>query len=103
MKRFDFSPLKILSACGVILTFMFGIFIIDDRYISAAELNQEKRKIYLKMNTDDYRESTKQYYEYKKLIKENPNDKDLQEGFDEIKIERSKLKDKIDLLLENGK
>lgn len=101
MKRFNFSHLKILTSCGIILTFMFGIFIIDVCYISAEELNQEKKKIYLKMNISEYQ--TKQYYECEKIMKENLIDKKLKEEFDEIKSERSKLKEKINSLLENRK
>jgi len=50
--------LKILGSVGVVLTFVFGIWLIDDRYISCEELTQEKRKIYLKMDMSDYREVT---------------------------------------------
>lgn len=102
MKNFNFSPLKILSSCGIILTFIFGIWFADDRYISAKELNQEKKQIYIKMNMSDYRALTKQYYEYRKLIKENMDDSTLRDEFNDIKKERIKLKEKIDLLLEGG-
>jgi len=99
----NFSILKILGACGIIITFVFGVWFVDDRYISAEEMSQEKRKIYLKMNTSDYRAATKQFYEYQKLTEQNPDDINLKNSFEEIKTERSKLKDKVDLLLENGK
>ena len=95
--------LKILTSCGIILTFIFGVWLIDDRYISADELSKEKCKIYLKMNVSDYRALTTQYYDYKKLLKENPNDPDLKESFENIKKERDDLKKKIDLEIENGK
>ena len=95
--------LKTLTSCGVILTFVFGIWFIDERYISAKELSQEKQKIYLKMNINEYRTLTEQFYNYKRIVKENPNDPSLKNQFDEIKKDRDNVKDKIDKFMENGK
>lgn len=95
--------LKILGSIGIILTFVFGVWIVDERYVTAKELSQEKVKIYLKMDVSDYRALTSQYYDYKKLVRENPDDKDLKESFNKIEKERDTLKQKIDSCLENGK
>ena len=95
--------LKTLTSCGIIITFVFGIWFIDERYISAKELSNEKQKIYLKMNVSEYRTLTEQYYNYKKIVKENPNDVNLKSQFDEIIKDRDKVKEKIDKFMENGK
>jgi hypothetical protein len=95
--------LKTLTSCGIIITFVFGIWFIDERYISAKELSNEKQKIYLKMNVSEYRTLTEQYYNYKKIVKENPNDVNLKSQFDEIIKDRDKVKEKIDNFMENGK
>ena len=95
--------LKTLTACSVILTFIFGIWFIDERYISAEELKTEKQKIYLKMNVGEYRTLTEQYYKYKRIIKENPNDVDLRNEFNDIIKDRDDVKNKIDKYIESGK
>jgi len=102
MKNF-IQPLKILSACGIIFTFIFAIWFVDDRYISAEEMSQEKKKIYLKITIGEYRILTKQYYDYVGLVKANPESKELKDGLKGIKTERDKIKTKIDNMLENGK
>ncbi len=60
--------LKTLASAGLILTFITGIWFIDDRYVDAKDLNNLKDQINLRIDTYEYRELTKQYYELKKLI-----------------------------------
>ena len=64
--------LKTLASAGLILTFITGIWFIDDRYVDAKDLNNLKDQINLRIDTYEYRELTKQYYELKKLVRENP-------------------------------
>ena len=65
--------LKTLASAGLILTFITGIWFIDDRYVDAKEIKDIKEQINLRIDTYEYRELTKQYYELKKLVRENPD------------------------------
>ena len=79
--------LKTLASAGLILTFITGVWFIDDRYVDAKDLNNLKEQINLRIDTYEYRELTKQYYELKKLVRENPDS-------EELKISWKKLKKK---------
>jgi len=61
-----------------------------------------KQQIYLRIDTYEYRELTKQYYELKKLVRENPDSEELVEQLEEVKLERAELKERIDNMLDNG-
>tara|TARA_Y100000296_G_scaffold37328_2_gene43265 strand:+ start:2586 stop:2873 length:288 start_codon:yes stop_codon:yes gene_type:complete len=88
--------LKTLGGATLILTFITGIWLVDDRYVSAKDLKQVKEQIFLRMDINEYRELTKQYYELRKLVRENPNSVELKEQLEEVKKERAELKKKID-------
>ena len=88
--------LKTLGGATLILTFITGIWLVDDRYVSAKDLKQVKEQIFLRMDINEYRELTKQYYERRKLVRENPNSVELKEQLEEVKKERAELKKKID-------
>ncbi len=92
--------LRTLTSIVLIITFITGIWFIDDRYVDAKELKSQKEQIYLRINTYEYRELTKQYYELKKLIRENPESIELKEQLKEVEKERAELKKKIDAKLE---
>ena len=92
--------LRTLGSAALIITFITGIWFIDDRYVDAKELKSQKEQIYLRINTYEYRELTKQYYELKKLIRENPESIELKEQLKEVEKERAELKKKIDAKLE---
>ena len=92
--------LRTLTSIVLIITFITGIWFIDDRYVDAKELKSQKEQIYLRINTYEYRELTKQYYELKKLIRENPESIELKEQLKEVEKERAELKKKIDSKLE---
>ena len=92
--------LKTLASAGLILTFITGIWFIDDRYVDAKDLNNLKEQIYLRMDITEYRELTKQYYELKKLVRENPDSEELKDQLEEVKKERAELKKRIDAKLE---
>jgi len=93
---------KIFGTIVLVISLITGVWLIDDRYISASELTQAKNQIYLKMDTAEYRYLTEQYYKFKELLKKDPNDTDLKQQFEEIKKEREEVKRKIDKLLRNG-
>ena len=92
--------LRTLTSIVLIITFITGIWFIDDRYVDAKELKSQKEQIYLRINTYEYRELTKQYYELKKLMRENPESIELKEQLKEVEKERAELKKKIDAKLE---
>jgi DNA repair exonuclease SbcCD ATPase subunit len=92
--------LRILGSAALILTLITGIWFVDDRYVNAKDLNNLKEQIYLRIDTNEYRELTKQYYELKKLVRENPDSEELKEQLKEIKKEREELKKRIDDKLE---
>jgi len=92
--------LRTLGSVVLIITFITGIWFIDDRYIDAKELNNQKEQINLRIDTYEYRELTKQYYELKKLVRENPDSQELKEQLKEVEKERAELKKRIDAKLE---
>ena len=91
---------RTLGSVALIITFITGIWFIDDRYVDAKEVQSIKEQIYLRIDTNEYRELTKQYYELKKLVRENPDSEELKEQLKEVEEERAELKKKIDAKLE---
>ena len=91
---------RTLGSVALIITFITGIWFIDDRYVDAKEVQSIKEQIYLRIDTNEYRELTKQYYELKKLVRENPESIELKEQLKEVEKERAELKKKIDAKLE---
>ncbi len=94
--------MKALGSAALVITFITGVWLIDDRYVDAKEQQTMKQQIYLRIDTYEYRELTKQYYELKKLVRENPNSEELVEQLEEVKLERAELKERIDNMLDNG-
>ena len=92
--------LRTLTSIVLIITFITSIWFIDDRYVDAKEVQSIKEQIYLRIDTNEYRELTKQYYELKKLIRENPESIELKEQLKEVEKERAELKKKIDSKLD---
>ena len=92
--------LRTLGSAALIITFITGIWFIDDRYVDAKEVQSIKEQIYLRIDTNEYRELTKQYYELKKLVRENPESIELKEQLREVEKERVELKKSIDAKLE---
>jgi|TARA_B100000315_G_scaffold164869_1_gene153523 hypothetical protein len=92
--------LRILGSTALIITFITGVWFIDDRYVDAKEVQSIKEQIYLRIDTNEYRELTKQYYELKKLVRENPESIELKEQLREVEKERAELKKSIDAKLE---
>ena len=91
---------RILGSAALIITFIMGIWFIDDRYVDAEEAQTLKQQINLRIDTYEYRELTKQYYELKKLVRENPDSQELKEQLREVEKERAELKKRIDAKLE---
>ncbi len=91
---------RTLGSVALIITFITGIWFIDDRYVDAKEVQSIKEQIYLRIDTNEYRELTKQYYELKKLVRENPESIELKEQLKEVEKERAELKKRIDAKLD---
>ena len=91
---------RTLGSVALIITFITGIWFIDDRYVDAKEVQSIKEQIYLRIDTNEYRELTKQYYELKKLVRENPDSQELKDQLREVEKERAELKKKIDSKLD---
>ena len=94
--------MKALGSAALVITFITGVWLIDDRYVDAKEQQTMKQQIYLRIDTYEYRELTKQYYELKKLVRDNPDSEELVEQLEEVKLERAELKERIDNMLDNG-
>lgn len=92
--------LRILGSAALILTLITGIWFVDDRYVNAKDLNNLKEQINLRIDTYEYRELTKQYYELKKLIRENPDSEELKDQLKEVEEERKEIRKRIDNKLE---
>jgi len=98
----NFSIKKIIGSIILMISLISGVWLIEDRYVNASEMCEIKTKIYLRMDTQEFRELTKEYYQYKKLVNENPNDMELREQLNDIKKEKEKVKERIDNTLING-
>ena len=92
--------IRALGGTALILTLITGIWFIDDRYLDAKDLNNLKEQINLRIDTYEYRELTKQYYELKKLIRENPDSEELKDQLKEVEEERKDIRKRIDNKLE---
>ena len=92
--------IRALGGTALILTLITGIWFIDDRYVDAKDLNNLKEQINLRIDTYEYRELTKQYYELKKLIRENPDSEELKDLLKEVEEERNEFRKRIDNILE---
>ena len=51
--------IRALGGTALILTLITGIWFVDDRYVNAKDLNNLKEQIYLRIDTNEYRELTK--------------------------------------------
>ena len=90
---------KILAIVGgivAVISLFSGVWLIDDRYVSASELKQVKKEIYLRLDTSEYQMLTEQYYKLKLLIKQHPEDGILREQFEQVCKDRARIKKSID-------
>jgi len=116
--------LTIIKGIAVVISLIAGIWLVDDRYTSATELKQfedktymvveqteknvnvcmerTKKDIYMKMDVNEYRILTNEYYKYRELCNRYPNDMELKRQLQNIERERQKVKDRIDRSLRNG-
>ncbi|RLD04110.1 MAG: hypothetical protein DRI65_11375 [Chloroflexota bacterium] len=96
---------KILSVVGsivLVISLVTGVWLVDDRYVSADELKQTKQAIFLKLDTAEQLALTEQYYKFKGLSDQNPNDQSLRDQVRKIEVERAAVQLRIDNALRNG-
>ena len=85
-----------LGSIATILAIIVGLWAVDDRYVSAEEMNQSVSQIHLRIDIEKKRTLEKEYYEFLRLVSENPNNADLQKHLDQIRAEKEELEKKID-------
>lgn len=86
----------IVGGIVLIISLLSGVWLVDDRYVSASELQQTKKQIYLRLDTSEYQTLTEQYYKFKALVEQHPDDIALKQQFEKICKERDKVKNRID-------
>ena len=86
----------IIGGMVLIISLLSGVWLVDDRYVSATELQQAKKQIYLRLDTSEYRILTEQYYKFKMLVGQHPDDVVLRQQFKKICEERESVKKRID-------
>ena len=91
--------LAIIGGIVAVISLFSGVWLIDDRYVSASELKQVKKEIYLRLDTSEYQMLTEQYYKLKLLIKQHPEDEILREQFEQVCKDRARIKKSIDKAL----
>lgn len=119
MRFRDFLNHTITKAVGIV-TLVFsligGVWMFDDRYCSAGELEAAETRIVQSMEQLEKKSElrhyeflhdqlTYQYFQYKRLVRENPNDQELKEELEIIKKRKEEAKENRDTILNdiNGK
>jgi len=88
-----------LGSIATILAIIVGLWAVDDRYVSAEEMNQSVSQIHLRIDIEKKRTLEKEYYEFLRLTSQNPDNADLQKHLEQIRIEKEELEKKIDEIL----
>ncbi len=89
-----------LGSIATIFAVFVGMWAVDDRYVSAEEMQQSVSQIYLRINLEKKRTLEKEYYEFLRLVAQNPGNENLKKHLAEIKEEKKRLEEKIDEALE---
>lgn len=91
-----------------------GIYAMEDRYVNQAEISKSLDMFNLKVQNDldhielqilqsRYDSLTSEYYRTKQLIKAYPEDGELKNEINNITIERTNIKEKIDKIIQRAK
>jgi len=91
-----------IGSIATMLAMVAGIWAIDDRYVSAQEMQQSMSQIHLRIDVEKKRTLEREYYEFLKLVAQNPENADLKEHLQAIKEEKEDLEKRIDERLENN-
>ena len=91
-----------IGSFATILAIVAGIWAIEDRYVNAQEMQQSISQVHLRIDVEKKRTLEREYYEFLKLVVQNPENEDLKEHLQAIKEEKEDLERKIDERLENN-
>ena len=91
-----------IGSFATILAIVAGIWAIEDRYVNAQEMQQSISQVHLRIDVEKKRTLEREYYEFLKLVIQNPENEDLKEHLQEIKAEKDDLEKRIDQRLENN-
>ena len=87
---------KISAFLGVVAILFSGFFFIDARYATAKDLDLLQQSVEYQRIVQRYETAVDLYYQYKALYRKYPDDSELKEELDAVKINRDELKKKID-------
>jgi len=86
-----YSLKQIIATIVSVIGLVGGVWLVDDRYISAEELKSvmstSEKNIYLQMDLNKQRALIKEEYEYRRMRKADPTNFDIQEEHEKIKKE----------------
>jgi len=91
-----------LGSVATVLAVIAGLWAVDDRYVSAQEMQQSVSQIHLRIDVEKKRTLDREYYEFLKLVAASPDNEELKAHLEAIKEEKEALKAKIDQRLENN-
>jgi len=91
-----------IGSFATILAIVSGIWAMEDRYVNAQEMQQSISQVHLRIDVEKKRTLEREYYEFLKLVAQNPENEDLKEHLQAIKEEKEDLERKIDERLENN-
>lgn len=98
--------IPIVSGIVLVLSLLGGFWAFTDHFVSAdefkAELAQTKQQIYLRLDTAELQSLTEQYYKFKALVAQHPEDQDLKIQLQEIEKQKKEAKERIDKALTNS-
>jgi guanylate kinase len=91
-----------IGSVATVLAVVSGIWAMEDRYVNAQEMQQSISQVHLRIDVEKKRTLEREYYEFLKLVAQNPENEDLKEHLQAIKEEKEGLEKRIDERLENN-
>ena len=91
-----------IGSVATMLAMVAGIWAIDDRYVSAQEMQQSMSQIHLRIDVEKKRTLEREYYEFLKLVAQNPDNEDLKEHLQAINEEKEELEKRRQFAVEQG-
>ena len=91
-----------IGSVATVLAIVSGIWAMEDRYVNAQEMQQSISQVHLRIDVEKKRTLEREYYEFLKLVAQNPDNESLIKELEAIKKEKEELEKKIDQRLEGG-
>ena len=91
-----------IGSVAAVLAVVSGIWAMEDRYVNAQEMQQSISQVHLRIDVEKKRTLEREYYEFVKLVAQNPDNESLIKELEAIKKEKEELEKKIDQRLEGG-